>query len=81
MNDTTLLRIDAVVAERGRKRSSTYNDIKAGLLTEPVKIGANAIAWPAGEIRALNQARIAGKNDNEIRELVRELHEARKVAA
>jgi prophage regulatory protein len=81
MNDTTLLRIQAVMAERGRGRASTYNDVKAGLLTDPVRVGANAVGWPAGEIRALNQARIAGKTDDELRELVRQLHEARKVLA
>lgn len=78
MNDSTLLRLPAVMAERGRGRASTYNDVKAGLLTAPVKVGANAVAWPAGEIRRLNEARIAGKADAEIRELVRQLHEQRR---
>lgn len=81
MSDTTLLRLPAVMAERGRARASTYNDIKAGVLTQPVQVGRNAIGWPAGEIRQLNQARIAGKSEDEIRELVRTLHEARKAAA
>jgi prophage regulatory protein len=81
MNDTSLLRLPAVMAERGRGRASTYNDVKAGLLTAPVKVGANTVAWPAGEIAALNRARIAGADDDKIRELVQQLHEARKVAA
>jgi prophage regulatory protein len=81
MNDTRILRIDAVCSETGRGRSSLYNDVKAGVLTKPVPIGANAIGWPAGEIRTLNQARIAGKSADQIRALVRELHEARKALA
>jgi prophage regulatory protein len=81
MNDSTLLRLPAVMAERGRGRASTYTDVKNGLLTEPVRVGPGAIAWPAGEIRQLNQARIAGKPEAEIRDLVRRLHDARKAAA
>lgn len=80
MNDFTLMRLPAVMAERGRGRASTYADIKAGLLTEPVKCGPGAVAWPAGEIRRLNQARIAGKTEDEIRELVRQLHAERRAA-
>jgi prophage regulatory protein len=81
MNDTSILRLPALSAETGRSRSSIYNDVKSGLLTEPVRVGANAVGWPAGEIRKINLARIAGKTDDEIRALVCELHTARKVAA
>lgn len=81
MNDTHLLRLPAVMAERARGRSSTYNDVKAGLLTEPVKVGPNTVAWPAGEIRRLNEARIAGKTEDEIREVVREMMAARRAMA
>jgi len=80
MNDTTLLRLPAVMAERGRGRSSTYADVKAGLLTAPLSAGPRAVVWPAGEIRQLNLARIAGRSDDEIRALVRRLHEERKAA-
>jgi len=79
MNDTTLLRLPDLRIEQGkRSRSSLYNDIQNGLLTAPIKIGRQAVAWPAGEIAAINRARIAGKSDDEIRALVTELHEARK---
>jgi prophage regulatory protein len=81
MNDFAILRLPAVTQETGRGRSSLYNDVSAGLMTKPVAIGGNAVGWPAGEIRAINQARIAGRTDNEIRALVQQLHEARKVAA
>jgi prophage regulatory protein len=42
-----------------------------------VKIGARAAGWPASEVQALNAARIAGKSDDEIRELVLKLEAAR----
>jgi prophage regulatory protein len=80
-NFPAFLRLPAVCTVRGRSRSSTYNDVKDQLLTEPVRIGAGAVAWPASEIRAINCARIAGKTDDEIRALVRALHAARKEAA
>lgn len=81
MEALTLLRLPAVTAETGRRRSTLYLDVERGLLTKPVRIGGNAVAWPAGEIRQLNAARIAGKSEDEIRALVAALHEARKVAA
>lgn len=77
----TILRLPAVLRERGRSRSAHYMDIQQGLFTPPVPIGARAVGWPADELAALNAARIAGKSDNEIRALVVKLEAARKVAA
>lgn len=77
----TILRLPAVLRERGRSRSAHYLDIQQGLFTSPVPIGARAVGWPADELAALNSARIAGKSDDEIRALVAKLIAARKVAA
>ena len=73
-----LIPVREVCKARNRCRSSTYTDVAAGLLTQPIKTPSNA--WPESEIRALNQARIAGKDDNDIRALVAALH-ARRVAS
>ena len=81
MQQVSFLRLPAVMAHRGRGRASTYNDVAAGLLTEPVKLGPSASGWPDFEISAINRARIAGKTDDEIRALVSELHAMRKAAA
>jgi prophage regulatory protein len=78
---TTILRLPAVLRERGRSRSSHYLDIHQGLFTQPVTIGLRAVGWPASEVAALNAARIAGKTDDEIRALVKKLEAARKTAA
>lgn len=75
---TTILRLPAVLRERGRSRSAHYLDIQQGLFTLPVAIGARAVGWPADELAALNAARIAGKSDSEIRALVAKLQAARK---
>ena len=77
----TILRLPAVLRERGRSRSAHYMDIQQGLFTPPVPIGARAVGWPADELDALNAARIAGKTDEEIRALVAKLEAARKAAA
>lgn len=74
----TILRLPAVLKERGRSRSAHYLDIQNGLFTKPVVIGARAVGWPDAEVAALNAARIAGKSDDEIRDLVCKLEAARK---
>ncbi|KIF83774.1 transcriptional regulator [Noviherbaspirillum autotrophicum] len=75
-----ILRLPVVLKRRGRSRAAHYLDIQQGLFTPPVPIGLRAVGWPEYEVDALNAARIAGKNDDEIRALVAELMAARKVA-
>ena len=77
----TIFRLPAVKAESGYSRSTIYLRISQGLWTKPVSLGARAVGWPADEVAALNAARIAGKSDDEIRELVVMLESARKAAA
>lgn len=60
-----------------RSNASIYNLIRDGLWTQPVKIGERSSGWPDDEVRALCAARIAGKLDSEIRELVGRLHAKR----
>lgn len=76
----TLWREKRVEEETGFKRTSRWNYRKAGLLTIPVKVGILDLT-PAAEVRAINRARIAGASDDEIRQLVKQLHAARKAAA
>ena len=77
----SIQRLRAVLHERGRSRSSHYLDIKQGLFTRPVQIGLRAVGWPSSEVGAINSARIAGKSDEEIRELVAKLEAARQSAS
>lgn len=76
----TILRLPTVKSESGYSRSTIYLRISEGLWPKPVSLGARAVGWPAHEVAALNAARIAGKSDNEIRELVAKLEAARKAA-
>lgn len=77
----TILRLPAVLLQRGKSRSAHYLDIQRGLYTKPIKIGERASGWPQNEVEVQNAARIAGKSEVEIRALVGKLEAARKVAS
>ena len=72
-----IYRMPATLNARGIRRTQHYADIAAGLFTKPVKLGRRMSGWPDTEVEALNRARIAGKSDVEIKELVRRLEAAR----
>ena len=74
----TIHRLPAVKAKSGYSRSTIYIRIAPGLWSKQVRLGPRCVGWPANEVAALNAARIAGKNDDEIRELVVKLEAARK---
>lgn len=76
-----LIRLPGVLERTGKSRSGTYADIGAGLLPKPVQIGLRAVAFPEHEIDAVVSARVAGRSQDEIRELVSRLHAQRKEAA
>jgi prophage regulatory protein len=76
----TILRMPAVKIESGLSRSTIYLRVSQGLWTKPVSLGYRAVGWPSDEVEALNAARIAGKTDDEIRDLVAKMEAARKDA-
>lgn len=76
----TIHRLPKVLAETGYSRSTLYLRISQGLWPTPIALGARAVGWPEEEVHALNMARIAGKAEPEIRELVKQLLATRKQA-
>ena len=73
-----ILRLQSVKGKAGHKSdASIYNLIRAGLFTTGVAIGQRARGWPDYEVDALISARVAGRSDAEIRELVKVLHAKR----
>ncbi len=74
----TIQRLPAVKAQSGYSRSTIYLRIAQGLWSKQVRLGPRCVGWPANEVAALNAARISGKNEDEIRELVVKLEAARK---
>lgn len=77
-HDISLDRRPAVEAATGRSCSSLYLDMSRGLFPPPVRIGARAVAWPRHEYQRVVAARVAGKGDEEIKALVRELVASRR---
>jgi len=61
-------------------KTTLYAWQAAGLLTPGIQLGARSVAWPAHELDAIAAARIAGKSEDEIRALVRDLVAARTQA-
>ena len=73
-----ILRLTEVKRVLGhRADASVYNAIRVGLFTNGVAIGQRAKGWPDYEVDAINAARVAGKSESEIRELVKALHAKR----
>lgn len=68
-----LLKHPDVIGLTAKSRSGNYADIQKGLMTPPVKLGERSVAWPEHEVLAINAARVAGKTDDEIRQLVTKL--------
>lgn len=73
-----LLRLPKTLDISGKSRSAHYEDIQNGLMTPPVSLGGRSVAWPEDEIIAINNALIAGKTKDEIKELVKKLIADRK---
>lgn len=75
-----MMRKNEVLERYGKSKSSLHDDIHNGLFTYPVYIGPRAVAWPDFEVEELLRARIAGRTDDEIRELVVQLMKDRQSA-
>ena len=77
-NEPRLYRIDEVMHLAGFKTKQTvYNWMRDGIFPRQFKWGQRAVRWPANEVQAVMDARKAGKSNDEVRELVRQLHEKR----
>lgn len=75
-----LLRTPEVLARYPKRKSSFYTDVHGGLFTAPVRLGLRSVAWPSSEVAAIVAARVRGASDQEIRDLVQELHTKRLTA-
>jgi len=76
-----LLRLPAVVNATGLARPTVYLRIRRGLFPRPVKLSERAVAWPESEVAAINAARMAGKSDEDIKNLVVQLEQQRVATA
>jgi len=76
-----LLRRRAVEPRTGLSRSSLFRRVADGLFVPPIRIGPNSSAWAEHEVEAVNRARLAGADNDTIRQLVKDLIAARKATA
>jgi prophage regulatory protein len=76
-----LLRFPAVLSATGLKASAQYEAIAMGVFPRGVRIGPRAVGWPDNEVSAIVAARVAGWDEEQLKELVKHLHEKRKSAA
>lgn len=73
-----ILRLPEVKRVLGhRADASVYNAIREELFPTGVAIGQRAKGWPDYEVQAIATARVAGKSNDQIRELVKALHAKR----
>ncbi|QQR80079.1 MAG: AlpA family phage regulatory protein [Deltaproteobacteria bacterium] len=73
-----ILRLPDVKLSCGLSRSTIYLRISQGLWPKPVSLGGRSVGWPALEVMAINTARIAGKTNEEIRQLITKLERSRR---
>jgi prophage regulatory protein len=77
MTDFQLEPIEDVLEQSGVRPTKHYANIASGVWTRAVKVGRQSF-WPRHETQALIAARIAGADDEQMRSLVRSLHEQRR---
>lgn len=70
------LKLPEVRESTGQGTTSVYHQIKDGLLTPPIKRGRSSV-WPENEITEVQRAIIAGRSDDDLRQLVKDLIAAR----
>ena len=69
----SLKRIPASINKFGVAKSTWYAWVKLGLMTPGISLGARSVGWPDFELDAILAARIAGKSEGEIKELIKKL--------
>lgn len=76
-----ILRLRDVLQRYGKSRSTVYLEIRRGVWPQPIALGGRLSGWLESETDAMIRARVAGKSDEEIRQLVTELVSARRSVA
>lgn len=73
-----ILRLPAVLIQTGyRSPASIYKAVRDGTFPKQVRIGARSVGWPDDDVVAINNARVAGATDAQLRQLVDSIHAAR----
>jgi prophage regulatory protein len=78
-NPLQIIRIDEAIKLCGLAKSSYYDRIKQGLLPKQIPLGGRNVGWLLSEITTVLKAMIRGDSEADIKALVIELTEKRKV--
>lgn len=76
-----IIKLPEVVAMTALSRSSVYTKIGDHLLPSSINIGNKAVGFIKEEIELVINARIAGRSNNQIKELVQAIEQKRIVDA
>lgn len=74
----TILRLPDVKSRTGLSRSTIYLQVHQGRFPSPVNLGLRAVGWVESEVATWLATRIAGKTDDEVRQLVATMEENRR---
>ena len=77
-NPIKMLRIKEIMTRLGSSRQTIYNKIKKGLFVSPVHIGEHSSRWPSNEVDKILAAHIAGRDDEFIMTLIKQLIKERQ---
>lgn len=72
------IRKSAVLSRFPVSNSSFYERIRKGIFPSPVGLGGRASAWIESEVDAVCAYYAQGKEEHELKALVRDLHEQRQ---
>ena len=78
MNYPKIVRRPEVLELLQISRSNLYSKIEQGLWPKPIQLGARAVAWLSNENEQVLAAIIAGQSQEELKQIVKTLEEARK---
>lgn len=68
------LRLPDIQEQFGISRSSIYKLISEGLFPKPIPIGTRSVGWLNEEVELIFSAKINGKTNDEIKNLVQDFH-------
>lgn len=79
--DLQILRKPQALTMLGISKSNFHNKLNAGLLPSAITLGANSVGYFKHELTAVLLAMATGKNQKEIKDLVKSLIEQRQQLA
>lgn len=76
-----LMRVREVADALCISRDTVYRLVRTGLLPHPIMNGPKTSAWPSADIERIITARITARTEDEVRELVDQIHREREELA